>query len=78
MIGAPETFKAIEESLKKVNIKPEEAGIRMIPKQEVELETNEAISILRTVEALEDSDDVQNVYTNLRVTEEALAMLEEE
>ena len=50
----------------------------MIPKQEVELETNEAISILRTVEALEDSDDVQNVYTNLKVTEEALAMLEEE
>ena len=78
VIGAPETFKTIEESLKKVNIKPEEAGIRMIPKQEVELETNEAISILRTVEALEDSDDVQNVYTNLKVTEEALAMLEEE
>jgi len=50
----------------------------MIPKQEVELDTNEAVTILRTVEALEESDDVQNVYTNLKVTDEALAALEEE
>jgi transcriptional/translational regulatory protein YebC/TACO1 len=34
--------------------------------------------MLRIIEALEESDDVQNVYTNLKITEEVLAELEKE
>ncbi len=33
---------------------------------------------MRTIEALEESDDVQNVFTNLRISEEVLAELEKE
>ncbi|MFZ3151315.1 MAG: YebC/PmpR family DNA-binding transcriptional regulator [Anaerolineaceae bacterium] len=78
IIGSVDTFKAINDSLKKANIKPEEAALQMIPQQELELSKEKTIGILRTIEALEESDDVQNVYTNLKFTEEALASLEEE
>ena len=78
IIGGVESFKTIGDSLKKFNIKPEEAGLRMVPQQELELDKDKTISILRTIEALEESDDVQNVYTNLKITEEALAILEKE
>ncbi|MFZ3070718.1 MAG: YebC/PmpR family DNA-binding transcriptional regulator [Anaerolineaceae bacterium] len=78
IVGTVETFKSINDSLQKAKIKPEEAGIRMVPQQEIELTKEQTVGILRTIEALEESDDVQNVYTNLKITEEALADLEEE
>ncbi|NMC78509.1 MAG: YebC/PmpR family DNA-binding transcriptional regulator, partial [Chloroflexi bacterium] len=33
---------------------------------------------MRAIDGLEELDDVQNVYTNLRISEEALAALEED
>jgi len=78
IVGSVESFKTIGDSLKKFNIKPEEAGLRMVAQQEMELDKEKTISILRTIEALEESDDVQNVYSNLKITEEALADLEKE
>lgn len=76
--GAVETFKAINDGLKQASIKPEEAGIQMVPQQELELPKEQTIAMLRIIEGLEDSDDVQHVYTNLKFTDEALAALEEE
>jgi len=73
-----ESFKTIGDSLKKFAIKPEEAGLRMVAQQEMELDKEKTLSILRTIESLEESDDVQNVYSNLKLTEEALADLEKE
>ena len=76
VIGAVDTFKAINDSLHKAGLKPEEAGLRMIATQEVELDKDKTLSIMRTIEALEDSDDVQNVYTNLKISDEAIASME--
>jgi len=78
IIGGVESFKTIGDSLKKLNIKPEEAGLRMVAQQEMELDKDKTVSIMRTIEALEESDDVQNVFTNLRISEEVLAELEKE
>ena len=78
VLGSVDTFKAINDNLKKVNIKPEEAGLRMVPQQEIELDKDQTISIMHTIEALEESDDVQNVYHNLKLSDEVLAALEEE
>jgi transcriptional/translational regulatory protein YebC/TACO1 len=44
----------------------------------LELDKEQTLSILRTIDALEESDDVQNVYTNLKISDEALAAMEEE
>jgi YebC/PmpR family DNA-binding regulatory protein len=78
-ITAPvEQFKIITEQLRKENIHPEEAGLRMIPSQETELETDKALAVMKTIEALEELDDVQNVFHNLKLTDEAIAALEAE
>jgi len=76
-ITAPvEQFKVISEKLRAEKITPEDAGLRMIPTQEMDLETDKAVSVMKIVESLEELDDVQNVFHNLRITEEAMAALE--
>lgn len=73
-----DAFKEISESLKAAKIKPEEAKLRYFPKMEVDLPKDQALSVMRLIEALEDSDDIQNVYYNLNVPDEVWAELEEE
>ena len=76
-ITAPvESFKEIATRLQKAGVQPEEAGLRMSPKQEVELNADNSVQVLRALEAIEDLDDVQNVYSNLKVSEEAIAALD--
>jgi YebC/PmpR family DNA-binding regulatory protein len=76
-ITAPvESFKIIADALHRARVQPEEAGLRMNPRQEIELDTEDTMQVLRALESIEDLDDVQNVYSNLKVSEEALAALE--
>ena len=76
-ITAPvESFKIIADALHKARVQPEEAGLRMNPRQEIELDTEDTMQVLRALESIEDLDDVQNVYSNLKVSDEALAALE--
>lgn len=75
--GPVEVFKAIGDRLKAMNIVPEEAGLRMIPTQEMELDVDDTISVIKTIEALEELDDVQNVFSNLRISDAAMAAMEE-
>jgi transcriptional/translational regulatory protein YebC/TACO1 len=42
----------------------------------MELGAEETVSVLKALETIEDLDDVQNVYSNLKVSDEALAALE--
>jgi YebC/PmpR family DNA-binding regulatory protein len=74
--GPVESFKEIATRLHKANVQPEEAGLRMSPKQEVELNPEDAVQVLKTLEAIEELDDVQNVYSNLKVSDEAIAAFE--
>ena len=78
IIGPAETFKAIHDRLAKAGLKTEDAGLRLIPQQEVELDPEQTLAVLRIISALEDNDDVQNVYSNLKYTDEDLEKLEED
>jgi transcriptional/translational regulatory protein YebC/TACO1 len=42
----------------------------------MELDPEESVSVLKALETIEDLDDVQNVYSNLKVSDEALAAFE--
>ena len=75
--GPVESFKEIATHLHNAKVQPEEAGLRMNPKQEVELNAEDTIQVLKAIEAIEELDDVQNVYYNLKVSDEAIAALEE-
>jgi YebC/PmpR family DNA-binding regulatory protein len=74
--GPVESFKEIATLLHKAKVQPQEAGLRMHPKQEVELNSEGTVQVLKAIEAIEELDDVQNVYYNLKVSDEALAALE--
>ena len=76
IIGPVEAFKTLSDALRTANIHVEEAGLRMIPNQEMELSVEDTIQVMRAIEAIEDMDDVQNVYSNLNVSEAAMAAME--
>jgi YebC/PmpR family DNA-binding regulatory protein len=77
IVGPIEAFKAISVALKQINIKPDEAGLRMVATNEIQLEDSETLQVLRLVEALEELDDVQNVYHNMSVSDAVWTQLEE-
>lgn len=77
IIGPVDAFKSISVSLYQAGIHPEEAGLRMMPTNELELEPDATLQVMRTIEAIEELDDVQDVFSNLHISEEVLARLEE-
>ncbi len=69
----PKDFEAVKGALGKGNIKTKSAEITMLPKSTVKLTGDDAKQILALMEALEDSDDVQNVYANFDIPDEAVS-----
>jgi YebC/PmpR family DNA-binding regulatory protein len=78
IIGPVDSFKAISDGLAGAEIQPEDAGLRLIPKNEIELDPNATVQVMRMIETLEELDDVQQVFSNLTITDEAIAKLEQE
>jgi len=76
ILAPVDAFKEISEALKSAGIQPEEAELRMFPNNEVELPTDDSLQVLRLVEALEELDDVQDVYMTLSISDEVMAQLE--
>jgi YebC/PmpR family DNA-binding regulatory protein len=77
-IFAPlESFKKINEKLKSAGIEIEEADLQYIPNQEITLDTEKTIKIMRVIEQLEELDDVEAVFSNMTISEDALKELEE-
>ena len=74
--GPVESFKTIADALHQVHVHPDEAGLRMIAKQEIELDVESTLKFMKMVEAIEELDDVQDVFHNVKVSDEALAALE--
>jgi transcriptional/translational regulatory protein YebC/TACO1 len=60
----PAAYEAVLEAVKAAGYKPELSEVSMIPQNYVKLEGQQARTMMRLMEAMEDYDDVQNVYTN--------------
>jgi transcriptional/translational regulatory protein YebC/TACO1 len=72
ILSAPEVHVQVLEAIQKAGIPTESAEIAMIPKNLMKLEGKTASGMLKLSEALEDHDDVQNVYSNFDVDEKEL------
>ncbi len=77
IIGPIESFKAISDQLKKAGIKPDDAELKYSAINEVSLPLDDTLSVMRTIEFLEELDDVQTVFSSLAISDEVLAQLEE-
>lgn len=80
-----DTFEVVSEAVDLVGVRTalQQAGLdydsaeaSFLPSVEVPLDTDGAQKVFRLIEALEDSDEVQNVYANADVPDEVLAQLE--
>jgi YebC/PmpR family DNA-binding regulatory protein len=78
IIGPVETFKKISDALRAKDVSPDEAGLRLLAKQELDLSVDATLSVIRLIEAVEELDDVADVFHNVKLSEEALAALEAE
>jgi transcriptional/translational regulatory protein YebC/TACO1 len=69
---SPGTFEAVRAALKKAGIEPDEAQIGKYAENNITLEGVKAQQMLKLVEALEDNDDVQNVWANFDISDKEL------
>ena len=75
----PAAFADVTEALEKAEIATLSAEISLVPTAPVPIsEKSVASSVLRFVSDLEDNDDVQNVYTNMDMSDEVLKELEKD
>ena len=72
---APTALKAVQDALGEQGLQVEDAAITMQPKATVSLGEEETIKVVRLMERLEDLDDVQEVYTNVEISDEVLAQV---
>lgn len=72
MFTAPEDFDTVKEALQQRDVALEVGQRSMIPSTLVAVPDDKAPQLLRFLEAMEDLDDVQNVWANFEVSEAAL------
>jgi YebC/PmpR family DNA-binding regulatory protein len=73
VICAPEDLVSVREAIEAAGIEVEAAELTMVPKTTVQLEDESvAKKVLRLVDALEENDDVQDVYANFDIPERVL------
>ncbi|VAX13510.1 Probable transcriptional regulatory protein YebC, partial [hydrothermal vent metagenome] len=66
----------VKDAMTAAGLEPEMAEITMTPSTSVDMELEDAEKVMRLVDALEDLDDVQNVYTNADFSDEVMAGLQ--
>ncbi len=66
-----------KKALEKAGIAYENAKIDLVPENYIELEADDARKVIKLIEALENIDDVQAVYSNMEISESAMNSLNE-
>jgi YebC/PmpR family DNA-binding regulatory protein len=72
IITDPTSLEPVRKALEDVGVSVESAEVTMQPKQTVPVDEDKAPAVLRLVEALEEDDDVQQVYANFDIPDDVL------
>jgi YebC/PmpR family DNA-binding regulatory protein len=73
---APEQLKSLREALEKRKIPTSSAELAWIAKNPAQVTDDQAVQTMKLMESLEEHDDVQKVYSNLDITDAAMAKFE--
>jgi YebC/PmpR family DNA-binding regulatory protein len=68
----PSAYDGVLDALKTAGIKTEVAEVAMVPQNYTKLEGHQANTMIRLLEALEDNDDVEHVYSNFDIDQKQL------
>jgi YebC/PmpR family DNA-binding regulatory protein len=69
----PGTFNQVHEALKKNGLNPLVAEVSQVAKVPMDVDAEVGKKIMRLMESLDDQEDVQNVYSNVNISEEMMA-----
>ena len=72
IITQPAAFETVRDAVKSLGIEPSSAEVAMLPQNYVKLEGKEASQMVRLMEALEEHDDVQHVWSNFDIEEKEI------
>jgi YebC/PmpR family DNA-binding regulatory protein len=72
VFSSPEAFPAVNEAVRGLGIEPATAQVSMIPANYVKLEGKTAQQMVKLMEALEEHDDVQHVWSNFNIEEKEI------
>jgi len=72
IVTDPSSYEQVLEAVKAAGIKPDVAEVGMLPQNYTKLEGHQAGTMIRLLEALEESDDVQHVYSNFDIDQKQL------
>jgi YebC/PmpR family DNA-binding regulatory protein len=76
IISEPQDMLPVRRALQDANIEYESADASFVPSVNVMLDEDGARKVFRLIEALEDLDDVQNVYSNFDVSDEIMELID--
>lgn len=71
----PSSYEAVKAACEKAGLKPIEQNLTMVPQNTMKLDHSSAEKMLRLMDAIEDHDDVQNVYANFDIDRETMEKL---
>jgi YebC/PmpR family DNA-binding regulatory protein len=71
-----ESFRAVRQALEEAGIHFETAEVSMIPKTTLQLGERETLQVMGIIDALEELDDTQQVYSNLDISDDVMAKYE--
>jgi transcriptional/translational regulatory protein YebC/TACO1 len=69
---------AVRTALQAANIDYEAADVEFVPSMHVQVDADTARKVIGLIDALEDLDDVQNIYSNFDMSPEVLAEIEQD
>ena len=75
IVTDPGVFKQVQGALEAAGVQVYSAELTMMPQTTIPVDGGEARQVLKLIEALEELDDVQNVYANFDIPEEVMASL---
>ncbi len=75
IVTDPTAYEGVKDAIAKAGMKPQVAELTMIPDNRVHLEEAKASTMLKLLAAIEDNDDVQNVYANFDIDDDVLERL---
>ena len=78
IITAVESLETVRKALEDKGVKMETSELTRIPQNTISVDEKNCKQVLGLIDALEDHDDVQKVYSNIDISDEVLAAIEKD
>jgi transcriptional/translational regulatory protein YebC/TACO1 len=76
VVSEPNDMVAVRTALQDAGVDYDSAETSLVPSMTVPIDEDAARKVFKLIDALEDCDDVQNIYANFDVSDEVLAQIE--